>query len=174
MERMGKSVLARAFVGIACLLLVAACGGSSSSNGTGPADNCPSFAGQYIVTTEIVSTDCRLGLHYISEPVTWTFVQSAPSCSFTMTNSVYPGSVYTGTFAMEGSQAKATWGSVSPTPTSAGYSLTYTAETLTIRPAVAPATSTISGSFAWSSGAGCTGTTDVCHGAIVAGCLNPN
>lgn len=169
MERKGTSVMARVLAGIACSVFVVACGGTSSSS---PAESCPNFAGTYSVTTEIVSTNCPVGLHVVTG-ATWTVLQTAPSCSFTMTNSVYPGSQYTGTFSMEGTQAKVTWTSVSPTPTVAGYALTYASEDLTISPAVAPATSTISGSFAWNNAYPCTGSTDVCHGSV-ASCTTPN
>ena len=138
------------------------------------AATCPSLAGAYIVTTEIVSTTCAVGLHTITQPVTWTFAQTAPSCNFTMTNSVYPGSGYAGYFTMVGNNAKVTWTSVTPAPTVLGYTLTYTSENLTIVPAVAPATATISGSFDFSMSAPCTGTTNVCHGPIPAGCATPN
>lgn len=164
---------------IALSLLIVACGGGSgggggsssgSSSGGAPADNCSSFAGAYTVTSEIVSTDCPLGLHVITQPITWTFVQTAPSCSFTMTSSLYPSSRYEGTFAMEGTQASVTWTSVSPAPISGGHALTYTSESLTI---TAPG-GNVSGSFTWSNAYGCTGTTNVCHGAIAAGCTSPN
>jgi hypothetical protein len=166
---------------LAVSLLALACGGggssgggsgsgsgSGSSSGGAPADNCPSLAGTYDVTSEIVSTDCPVGLHVITEPITWTFVQTAPSCSFKMTNSLYPTSQYAGTFTMEGTQAKVTWTSVSPAPVSAGHALTYTSESLTVT-----GTATLSGSFAWSSAYGCTGTTNICHGSVSAGCANP-
>ena len=153
-----------------CAGAMLGCGGGSS----GPANNCTDFAGSYSVTTEIVETACPVGLHVVSEPVTWTFVQTAPSCSFTMTNSLYAGSQYSGYLTMEGSDAKVTWTTVTPAPTVSGHSLTYTAEDLTLIPAVAPATAMLSGSFSWSSSYGCTGTTDVCHGSIPAGCLTPN
>jgi hypothetical protein len=140
------------------------CGGGSS--------DCPNLAGAYSVTTEIVSTDCRLGLHAISQPVTWTFEQTAPSCSFKMTNSLY-GSKYSGSFKMDGTQAKVTWTTVDPAPTVAGYALSYTSEDLTLTPGVAPAAGTISGSFVWSNTSPCGGTTNVCSGTIPAGCLSP-
>jgi hypothetical protein len=162
-------MMAKLLAGIACSVFVLACGGSSSNV---PADNCSNFAGTYSVTTEIVSTTCNLGLHAIT-PATLTVVQTAPSCSFTMTNSLYPSSQYAGYFTMQGNQATVTWTSVNPAPTVAGYSLTYKAENLTITPAVAPAAATISGSFDWHSGAGCDGTTNVCHGSV-ANCLTPN
>jgi hypothetical protein len=152
----------------ACLVLLLACGGSSSN-----APTCPDLAGAYSVTTEIVSTTCAVGLHVITEPITWTFAQTAPSCDFTMTNSLYPSSVYTGSFTMVGTQAKVTWTSVSPNPTVGGFALSYTSENLTISPAVSPAVSTLSGSFVWHSGAGCDGTTNVCHGSVPSGCLTP-
>jgi len=162
-------------LGLACSALLLACSSSSSTSAdTGPADECADFAGAYSVTTEIVSTTCPVGLHVISQPVTYTFTQSAPSCAFTMTNSLYAGSVYSGYFTMEGTQAKVTWTTVDPTPVVSGHALTYSSESLTITPAVAPATATISGSFAWSSAYPCTGTTNVCHGSIAAGCLTPN
>jgi hypothetical protein len=102
------------------------------------------------VTTEIVSTTCAVGLHTITQPITWTFVQTAPSCNFTMTNSVYPASQYAGHFTMVGNNAQVTWTSVTPAPTVLGATLTYTSENLTIIPAVAPAAATISGSFNFS------------------------
>jgi hypothetical protein len=160
-------------VGIACSVFVLACS-SSGSGGNGPTDECSSFAGSYGVTTEIVSTTCPLGLHVITQPVTWTFVQNAPSCSFTMTNSLYPGSVYSGYFTMAGTEAQVTWTSVVPAPLVSGRSLTYTSESLTIVPGVPPATGTLSGSFVWSSAYPCTGTTNVCHGSVASGCLTPN
>lgn len=166
------TTVAKLFAGIAFSVVVLACGGSSSNSA--PSDNCSNFAGTYSVTTEIVSTNCPVGLHVISEPVTWTFVQSAASCNFTMTNSLYPGSQYSGHFSMEGTQAKVTWTSVNPDPSAGGRALTYTSEDLTISPAVAPATPTISGSFAWNSAYPCTGTTNVCHGSVASGCLTPN
>jgi len=158
---------------VACSVFVAACGGSSDS-GSGPAVSCPNLAGTYSVTTEIVSTTCAAGLHTISQPVTWTFLQTAPSCNFTMTNSLYPSSQYAGHFTMLGNNAQVTWTSVTPAPTVLGYTLSYASENLTIIPAVAPATGTISGSFDFSISAPCTGTTNVCHGSIASGCLTPN
>jgi hypothetical protein len=134
-----------------------------------PVGACPSLSGAYSVTTEIVSTTCALGLHAITQPVTYTFTQIAPACTFTMTNSVYPSSTYSGHFTMEGSTAKITWDSVTPTPTAAGYALTYTGETL----AIATASSKLSGSFSWHSAANCDGTTNVCAGTVPAGCLTP-
>jgi hypothetical protein len=138
------------------------------------AANCPSLAGAYGVTTEIVSTTCAVGLHTITQPVTWTFVQTAPSCDFTMTNSVYPGSLYSGHFTMVGSDAQITWTSVTPDPTVLGYTLSYTSENLTLVPGVAPAAGTISGSFDFSMSAPCVGTTNVCHGSLPGGCATPN
>jgi hypothetical protein len=156
-----------------------AVGGSSGSGGsvgydaaTVPGDACPSLAGDYAVTTQIISTTCRLGLNTIT-PSTYTFTQVAPSCQFTMTNSIYSGSVYAGHFVMAGASAKVTWDSVVPPPTSVGYSLTYTAEDLTITPGATAATSTLSGTFSWHSGAGCDGTTNVCSGTVAAGCPTP-
>jgi len=67
-----------------------------------------------------VSTTCPVGLDYVTEGITWTFQQGAGSCDFTMTNTTYPGSQYSGHFTMAGSEAKVTWDSVSPTPTQAG------------------------------------------------------
>jgi hypothetical protein len=169
---MGKKamrMMARLVAGIACSVFALACGGSST-----PADNCANFAGTYSVTSEIVSTTCSVGLHVITEPITWTFVQTAPSCSFTMTNSVYPSSQYAGHFTMVGNNAEVTWTSVTPAPTVLGATVTYTSENLTIIPAVAPATATISGSFNFSTSSPCTGTTNVCHGSIASGCLTPN
>lgn len=172
---------ARMTVAFASSVFVVACGGSSSGSGGGggtgggsASDDCSSFAGTYDVTTEIVSTTCPVGLHAITQPVTWVFTQAAPSCNFTMTNSLYPGSLYSGRFVMEGGTAKVTWASVAPAPVVGGRALGYTAESLTIRPAVAPAHATISGSFDWSSAYPCTGTTNVCSGSIAAGCATPN
>jgi hypothetical protein len=167
-------VRARGIAGIAPLLLVIACGGNGASGGSQPADTCSSFAGTYSVTTEIVSTTCPVGLHAITEPITWTFVQTAPSCSFTMTNSLYPSSEYSGHFTMQGSDAKVVWTTVTPAPTVGGGALTYTSEDLTIQPAVAPATPTLSGSFAWNNAYPCDGTTNVCSGSVAAGCVSPN
>jgi hypothetical protein len=150
-------------VGIAAsvLALAASCGGN---------DTCADFAGDYSVTTEVVSTaNCRVGLHLITQPITWSFVQTARSCSFTMTNTVYPDSVYSGQFTMKGTRASVTWTSVDPVPSAAGKALTYTSEDLTVAPA-----SIISGSFAWSNAGGCSGTTNVCHGSLAAGCPTPN
>ena len=135
----------------------------------GSSDGCPDLSGSYSVTTEIVDTDCRFALHAISQPVTWTFEQTAPSCSFTMSNSLYPDAGYSGSFTMHGSKASVTWTSVEPAPTAAGHALTYTSEDLTVTGA-----SKISGSFAWTSAAPCSGTTNVCSGTIEAGCLKPN
>jgi hypothetical protein len=138
------------------------------------AASCPSLAGAYGVMTEIVSTTCAAGLHTISQPVTWTFAQTAPSCDFTMTNSLYPGSQYAGHFTMVGSDARVTWTSVTPAPTVLGYTLSYTSENLTIVPGVAPATGTISGSFDFDLSAPCAGTTNLCHGSLPGGCATPN
>lgn len=160
----------KSLTGLICSsAFVLACGGSDGT----PADKCSSLAGTYSVTTEIVSTTCAAGLHVITKPVTWTFVQNAPSCDFTMTNSLYPSSQYSGRFTMAGTQAKATWTSVTPAPTAGGYALTYISENLTVTPAVGSAAATISGSFDWRSAASCTGTTNVCHGSVV-DCLTPN
>jgi len=146
--------------------------GSTDSAST-PIGGCPDLSGAYNVTTEIVSTTCPLGLHVITQPITWTFVQTAPSCNFTMTNSLYPTSHYAGQFSMVGTQAKVTWTSSTPAPLVSGYALTYTAENLTIAPAVPPAAATLSGSFDWSSAYPCTGTTNVCSGSVASGCLTP-
>lgn len=176
-------IIKRASAGVAVSALVLACGDSGGNGGTGgnggaggspPADDCASFAGSYEVTTEIVSTDCPAGLHVVTQPVFWTFTQSAPSCDFTMSNSLYPSSQYTGRFTMSGSQAKVTWTSVEPAPIAGGHALTYTSENLTIVPAASPAPATLSGSFDWNSAYPCTGTTNVCHGSIAAGCPTPN
>ena len=110
----------------------------------------------------------------ISQPVTWTFVQTAPSCRFTMTNSLYSTTQYAGYFTMQGTSATVTWTSASPAPIVGARSLTYTSETLTVHPAMAPAAATISGSFAWSSAYPCIGTTNVCHGSVATGCATPN
>jgi hypothetical protein len=160
--------------GAAVSMLVFACASCSSSTASGPADNCPDLAGAYSVTSEIVSTTCPVGLHTITEPITWTFAQTAPSCGFTMTNSLYAGSVYSGYFTMNGTKAEVTWTSVEPAPTVVGHALTYTSESLTITPAVAPATGALSGSFDWSSAYPCTGTTNICHGSVTSGCLSPD
>lgn len=162
---------------VAGSFLILACGGSGSGGGGGGGGDgggtttagCSSFAGTYDVTSEIVTTDCPVGLHVITQPITWTFVQTAPSCSFTMTNSLYPSSQYSGDFTMDGTQAKVTWTSVNPAPISAGHALTYTSEDLTIT-----APDTLSGSFAWSNAYGCTGTTNMCHGDVASGCTTPN
>jgi hypothetical protein len=74
---------------------------------------------------------------------------------------------------MVGTNAKVTWDSVVPAPTSAGYALTYTAEDLTIVPGPTPDTSALFGTFTWQSAAACGGTTNVCHGAVPAGCPTP-
>ena len=150
----------KCFPTILCSLSLLACGSSNSnttpgtstgtststpgggtdtgtSTGTGTVvvgENCPDLSGAYSVTTEIVSTTCRLGLHNITQPDTYTFTQIAPSCQFTMINSIYPSSVYTGHFVVTGDSAKVIWDSVSPTPVSGGYALTYTAEDFTIAP----------------------------------------
>ena len=147
--------------------------GSLDTAGT-PIGGCPDLSGTYNVTTEIVSTTCPLGLHVITQPITWTFVQAAPSCNFTMTNSLYPASHYAGQFSMVGTQAKVTWTSATPAPIVSGFALTYSAETLTIAPAVPPAAAKLSGSFDWSSAYPCTGTTNVCSGSVASGCLTPN
>ena len=151
---------------IAVALSLTACGADDQS--PAPAV-CPDLAGTYTVTTEIVSTTCSLGLHAITQPIAYTFTQSAPSCAFTMTNGVYPGSTYAGRFTVNGGRVSVTWDSVNPPPTVAGYALSYTGESLTI----APATGTLSGSFSWHSAAGCDGTTNVCNDAVPAGCLTP-
>ena len=122
--------------GLAGLALAFGCGDAGTAV---PADNCASFAGTYDVTTEIVSTTCPAGLHAISQPVTWTFVQTAPSCRFTMTNSLYSTTQYAGYFTMQGTSATVTWTSASPAPIVGARSLTYTSETLTVHPAMAPA-----------------------------------
>ncbi len=156
-----------------------AIGSTDSANGSTDSGStllggCPDLSGVYNVTTEIVSTTCPLGLHVITQPITWTFVQTAPSCNFTMTNSLYPTSLYAGQFSMVGTQARVTWTSATPAPIVSGYALTYTAESLTITRAVAPATATLSGSFDWNSAYPCSGTTNVCSGSVASGCLTPN
>jgi hypothetical protein len=157
--------------------------GSSSSDSTKPgntpddsgvsSDGCSSLAGAYSLTTEIVTTTCPVGLHTITQSITYTFTQTAPSCSFTMTNSLYAGSIYTGHFVMAGTSAKVLWDAVDPLPTAASYALSYTAEDLTVTPATASAPSTIVGSFTWHSAYPCDGTTNVCTGSVPAGCLTP-
>jgi hypothetical protein len=164
-------MMSRLLAGIALSVFGLACGGGTSN---GPANNCSDFSGPYSLTTEIVSTTCPVGLHVITQAITWTFVQTAPSCNFTMTNSLYPDSQYSGYFSTQGSGAKVTWTSVAPAPSVGGYALTYTSEDLTVSPAVAPGTPTISGSVAWSSAYPCTGTTNVCNGSAASDCLIPN
>ena len=146
----------------------------SIDGGSTPIGGCPDLSGVYNVTTEIVSTTCPLGLHVITQPIAWTFVQTAPSCDFTMTNSLYPTSHYAGQFSMVGTQAKVIWTTSTPAPIVSGYALTYAAENLTIAPAVPPAAAKLSGSFDWSSAYPCTGTTNVCSGSVASGCLTPN
>ena len=139
----------------------------------GSRDACPNLAGAYKLTTEIVSTTCKVGLNVITQPDTYTFTQTAPSCQFTMTNSIYTGPIYAGHFAMAGSQAKVIWDSVTPAPTAATYAITYTSEDLTITPGTTVGSSTIVGTFTWHSAAGCDGTTNVCNGSVPAGCPTP-
>jgi len=146
-------------------------GGSSGSDTGAVGNNCTDFAGAYDVTTEIVATDCSLGLHTITQPVKWTFTQSAPSCAFTMKNSVYPDCVYSGYFTMAAAGAKITWTQVVPDPIVASRTLTYTSEDLSIS---VSSGRIIFGSFNWSSSSPCTGTTNVCHGTVPAGCATPN
>ena len=74
---------------------------------------------------------------------------------------------------MAGGKAKVIWDSVAPAPTILTYALSYTSEDLAITPGTTAATSTIVGSFAWHSAADCDGTTNVCNGAIPAGCPTP-
>ena len=176
---MTKTRLFTAVVGSLCLI---ACGSSSSDSnkpGNGPndsgvsGDTCSNLAGAYSLTTEIVATTCRLGLNTITQPITYTFTQAAPSCSFTMTNSLYTGSIYTGHFVMAGTSAKVLWDGVDPPPTAAGYALSYTEFDLTVTPATTSAPATIVGSFTWHSAAACDGTTNVCNGTVPAGCLTP-
>ena len=180
---------ARFAIVFGCAALAVACSGSSGdgttiagtggSAGTGSGgadagvDGCPDLAGAYAVTTEIVITTCPVGRYVISQPVTWTFAQSAPSCAFTMTNSLYSSSTYTGHFRMAGDHAEVIWTSVDPAPKVGGRALTYTSESLAITPAAASPTGVLSGSFDWSSAYPCTGTTNVCHGSVASGCLTP-
>ena len=166
--------MTRLLVRIAFSVFALGCGsssqgpaGSGGSGGTGPTDNCSDFSGNYGVTTEIVGTTCPLGLHVITPSITWSFAQTAPSCSFTMTNSLYPSSQYSGYFTMVGTQATVTWTSVVPAPAAVGGALTYTGENLTIGPGA------ISGSFNWNSAYPCTGTTNVCNGSAASDCLTP-
>jgi len=168
MGRTHRSAMASLSAGIASAALLLACGGGGGST---PANNCPNFAGNYSVTTEIVSTTCPAVLDRVTD-ATWKFTQAAPSCAFTMTDTTYSGSVYSGHFAMSGTDATVSFDSVSPAPTPGGYTLTYVSESLTIYPAVAPASSTISGSFVFHSAYPCDGTTNVCHGTVAA-CLTP-
>jgi hypothetical protein len=148
-------------------------GSTNYAADAGSGNICPNLAGAYILTTEIVSTTCKIGLHAITDPITYTFTQTAPSCNFTMANTVYPSSLYTGHFVMAGSQAKVIWDSVDPAPSAAGYAFSYTAVNLVITPGATVATSTIVGSFNWHSAADCDGTTNVCNGTVPAGCLTP-
>jgi hypothetical protein len=171
-QEKANNVMTRTLTCTALAMYLVACGSSGSSST--PIGGCPDLSGAYNVTTEIVSTTCPVGLHVITQPITWTFVQTAPSCNFTMTNSLYPTSHYAGQFSMVGTQAKVTWTSSTPAPVVSGYALTYTAESLTITPAVAPAAATLSGSFDWNSAYPCTGTTNVCSGSVASGCLTPN
>jgi hypothetical protein len=169
---MTKTCLFAIITGSLCLL---ACGSDTSDNAKtdGSSDSCANLAGAYSLTTQIVSTTCKLGLNVITQPITYTFTQAAPSCQFTMANSIYAGSTYKGHFVMAGSNAKVIWDSVNPPPSSAGYALTYTGEDLIITPGATSSTSTIIGSFAWHSAAGCDGTTNVCNGLVPAGCPTP-
>lgn len=153
------------------VVVLASCGGGGGGGDTPPVTTCDGFAGSYTVTTEIVSTTCALGLHVISQPVTWTITQAAPSCNFTMTNSLYPASVYQGHLTMAGNLGRMTFDTVTPAPISGGYALTYTGEDLTLTPTTGGAH--VVGSFTWHSAAGCGGTTNVCQGAVPAGCLTP-
>src|SRR5450631_883322 len=139
----------------------------------GPNYSCPDLAGAYILTTQIVSTTCKVGLNVVTQPITYTFKQTAPSCNFTMTASLYSGSAYSGHFVMAGGKAKVLWDSVNPAPTILGSALSYTGEDLSITPGATAATSTIVGSFTWHSAASCDGTTNVCNGSIPAGCPTP-
>jgi len=157
---------------------------SSTANGTdaglttndidgGPNYSCPDLAGAYSLTTQIVSTTCKVGLNVVTQSITYTFKQTAPSCNFTMTDSLYSGSAYSGHFVMAGGKAKVLWDSVNPAPTILGSALSYTGEDLSITPGATAATSTIVGSFTWHSAANCDGTTNVCNGSIPAGCPTP-
>jgi hypothetical protein len=142
----------------------------------GPNNGCPNLAGAYSVTTQIVNMNpCKVGLNTITEPITYTFKQTAPSCSFTMAASIYPSSNYSGHFVMAGGKAKVIWDSVDPAPTILGYAVSYTGEDLTITPGTTAATSTLAGSFTWhvTTTTGCDGTTNVCSGSIPAGCPTP-
>jgi hypothetical protein len=173
-----------AWTGFVGPLLVVACaggsggggasGGGSSGGGGATTDDCPSFAGSYQLTTEIVSTTCPVGLHALTQGVFWYFTQTAPSCSFTMTNSLYSGSTYSGYFSWDGTQGKITWTSVTPSPMVAGHALTYSSEDLTIIPWSHGTPGTVWGSFDWSSAYPCTGTTNVCRGNAASSCLTPD
>jgi hypothetical protein len=172
--------MARLLAGIACSLLAVACGGSSSSqsnNGpVGPANNCTDFSGAYSVITQIIQSapgTCSLAIGVVT-PATYTFTQSAPSCEFAMTNSIYSRSAayshdtsqYKGHFDMTGNQAKVYWDSVTPLPKSGSsqqYDLTYSNPVdLTISPGTTP---TISGKFGWHASTPCDGLTYVCYGS---------
>jgi hypothetical protein len=145
---------------------------SIPSSDTSIASGCPSLAGAYRVTTDIVATTCGAEWLDLTTAAVYTFVQAAPSCSFTMTNSVYAGSVYSGHFVMAGSNAQVLWDSVNPAPSVLGNALTYTSESLTITPGATQAASTLVGSFAWQSAANCGGTTNVCNGSVTS-CPTP-
>jgi len=145
---------------------------STPSSDASIASGCPSLAGAYRVTTDIVATTCGAEWLDLTTAAVYTFVQAAPSCSFTMTNSVYAGSVYSGHFVMAGSNAQVLWDSVNPAPSVLGNALTYTSESLTITPGATQAASTLVGSFAWQSAANCGGTTNVCNGSVTS-CPTP-
>ncbi len=177
-------MIARVVPCVLCLASALGCGGSSDGAGSGGAagadaghdaggdtHDCVSVAGAYAVTTQIVSApDCAVSVGR-KTAATYTFTQTAPSCAFTMTNSVYPESRYEGVLTMQGAQVDVTWTTVVPAPLAGGYALTYTSEHLTITPASGATTASLSGSFDWSTSA-CSGTTNVCNGSV-ASCTTP-
>jgi hypothetical protein len=153
----------RGLAGIACSLLVMACGSSGGggvSNGSdagdvadvGGSDTCVNLGNATWVGSEDVTTTSGTCPSYKALSVTFTIKQAAGSCSFDLTNSRVAGITFSGTV----SGNSVTW-------THAPYA--YGGGTLTLNSATGTLSTdltTLSGDFKWTlaqTSSACTGTT---------------
>jgi len=133
-------------------LTVAACGcgGGASSIVTPPAGTCVNMGSASYVGTETMSTTSGSCPSYSNLSVTFTIVQAAGSCAFTLQNSRVPGTTFPGTV----SDGHVSWTGSYPSATG----------TVTINSVNATLSSdlkTLTGSFTWTYAGSthCTGTT---------------